>query len=230
MLLFTFGKDFELESTISKTAGQLPPNLSFKLQNKVRMKFIFFLIIFLSIKNHAQCCKANKISLDWQHSNNVTTFRGKKTVINCTAQYPFDFNQCKISLRNKTCNAADRNGTFMKLRQCDKLFQDVIFKRVNDRKTCQAVIEDTKLKHGGTWKCGLQWYPDYSVKTTQEFLVQVQNYLDDVSMIWIVASVEICIILMGSLSFGCLKYFEEKREAKIENEKKLKIDLKTIST
>ena len=133
-------------------------------------------------------------------------------------------------MRNKTCNASDRNGTFVKLRQCDKLFQDVIFKRVNDRKTCQAVIEDTKLKHGGTWKCGLQWYPDYSVKTTQEFLVQVQNYLDDVSMIWIVASVEICIILMGSLSFGCLKYFEEKREAKIENEKKLKIDLKTIST
>ena len=77
----------------------------------------------------------------------------------------------------------------MKLRQCERLFQDVMFKRVNDRKTCQVVIEETKLKHGGTWECGLQWYPDYSVETTQEFLVEVQNYLDDVSMIWIVASV-----------------------------------------
>ena len=131
-------------------------------------------------------------------------------------------------LEEQNCNAADRNGTFVKLRQCDKLFEDVIFKRVNDRKTCQAVIEDTKLKHGGTWECGLQWYPDYSVKTTQEFLVKVQNYLDDVSMIWIVALVEICIILMGSLSFGCLKYFEENHEPKIDHKQNNKLHLKAF--
>ena len=193
------------------------------------MKFIFWLIIFLCIKNHAQCCKVNKIPLDWHFSNNITTIRGEKTVFNCTAQYAFDFKQCRISIRNKTCNASDRNGTFVKLKYCHKLFQDVILKRVPNRQTCQVVIEETKLRHGGTWECELQRHPDYSVKTTQEFLVKVQNYLDDDSMMWIVILVEICIILMGSFSFGCLKYFEDKPEAKNGLSINPKLHLETIS-
>ena len=168
--------NYNLASISLKKVVQLPPNLSFKLLNKERMKFILWLIIFLCIKDHVHCCKVKKIPLDWNFSNNVSTFRGGKTVFNCTAQYPFDFKQCKISLRNKTCNASDRNGAFVKSRHCDKLFQDVIFKRVNERKTCQVVIKETKLRHGGIWECELQRHPDYSVKMTQEFLVKVQNY------------------------------------------------------
>ena len=95
------------------------------------MKIILWLIVFLYMKDHAQSCKVNKIPLDWHFSNNVSTFRGERTVFNCTAPHPhpFDFKQCKISLRNKTCNAADTNGTFVKSKPCHKSFQDVIFKK-----------------------------------------------------------------------------------------------------
>ena len=158
---------------------------------------------------------------------NWKTLVGERTVMNFTANFNFEINNCKISFRKRNCTASYKDGNFLKEKNCDKIFDDVIFHR-RDGKTCQVVIENTQLKHGGLWKCELKRSPKMDFVQYEEFLLEVQIFDDD-AMMWIVTFVEIGVILMGSLSFACLNCFEDKPKAKIDQKKKPKLHLKTMT-
>ena len=156
------------------------------------------------------------------------TLFGERTVMNFTANFNFEIKNCKISFRKRNCTASYKNDNFLKKEDCDKIFNDVILHRTKDGKTCLVVIENTQLKHGGLWKCELKRSPKMDIVQYEEFFLEVQMFDDDAKM-WIVTFVEIGVILMGSLSFACLKCFEDKPTAKIDQKKKPKLHLKTMT-
>ena len=154
------------------------------------------------------------------------TLVGERTIMNFTANSNYKIKHCQISFEKRNCTALYINVNFLKNKNCDKIFDDVILNRING-KTCQVVIENTQLKHGGLWKCGLQ-RPSEDVIPMKEFLLEVEIFDDD-AMMWIVTFVEIGVILLGSLSFACLKCFEDEPKAKMDQKKKPKLHLKTVT-
>ena len=148
--------------------------------------------------------------------------------MNFTASFIYRINHCQIAFGKRNCTASYENGSFLRNKNCDKIFDDVIVNRTKDGKTCQIVIENTQLKHGGLWKCELKISQKKDFVQNEEFHLEIQIFDDD-AMMWIVTAVEICVILTGTLSFACLKCFEDKPKAKIDAKKKPKLHLKTMT-
>ena len=191
------------------------------------MKFSLCLLIFLAIISITKCHDANMIApIKWKTP--TKSLVGDRTVMNFTTNFGYRIKHCQISFGSRDCTANYTKGNFLKKKNCDKIFDDVILNRTKDGKTCQVIIENTQLKHGGLWKCGLKSSLKKDFVQHEEFHLEVQIFDGDAKM-WIVTFVEIGVILMGSLSFACLKCFEDKPTAKIDQKKKPKLHLKTMT-
>ena len=195
----------------------------------MKLPCFYFLVLVYTI-HFANCCNSNNNSeghmgkkftklINDEISAEVNIVpRNGRTVMNCSSE-SFMLEHCQISHRNKICKVHFKDGRFKKLSTCDRYFKDVKFDRTNDKQTCQIVIEETKFKHGGIWICKIRKnLIEYNNFITKAFKVEVVK-MSDHDMMLIVAGVEFCAILMGLLSFTCLKYFEGKPEPNINCKK-----------
>ena len=192
----------------------------------MNLKSSLCLLILWAIIRSTKCQDANMLApVNWKTPKK--TLVGERTVMNFTADLSYRIKHCQISFGKRNCTASYKKGNFLKKKHCDKIFDDVILNKI-DGKTCQVVIENTQLKHGGLWKCGLKSSLKKDFVQHEEFHLEVQIFDGDAKM-WIVTFVEIGVILLGSLSFACLKCFEDEPKAKMDQKKKPKLHLKTMT-
>ena len=202
----------------------------------------FYFLALLCTRHFADCCISN-INSEHQKGKKFTKIinvndevnaevniavKDSTTILNCSSESSM-VEHCQISHGNKVCKAHFKDGKFKKIGTCDTYFEDVRFNRAKEGKTCQIIIEKTKFNHGGIWMCELRKnLKEYNIVIRKAFKVEVVK-MSVHDMILIVVGVEFCVILIGLLSFTCLKYFEENPEPKIDHTKKNKLRLKAIS-